>query len=93
MLMVIILASGTHLVHTWIKSLRLLMHHVEGLDRLIWRQMVINMRVMISQHSRNLLSIVSLGSYKRIVVITFSNRIHVVHTWIILILHTIIDRR
>ena len=92
MLMVIILASGTHLVHAWIKSLRWLMHHVEGLDRLIGRQMVINLRVMISQHSRNLLSIVSLGSYKRIVVITFSYRIHVVHTWIILILHTIIDR-
>lgn len=87
------MASRTNLVHAWIKSLMWLMHHVEGLDRLIWRQMVINMRMMVSQHSRNLLTIVSLGSYKRIVVMTFSYRIHVVHTLVILILYTIIDRR
>ena len=69
------------------------MHHGECLDRLIGGQMLINMGVMISKHSRLLLvSIVSLGSYESIVVITlFRYSIHG-HSLVILILSTI-DRR
>jgi len=77
----------------------LLLHHAESLDRLIGWLMVINMRMMISQHSRLLfkllVSIVSLGSYEIIVVVVitlFCYSIHVVNSLVILILPTI-DRR